>query len=195
MAYFRKGNMEKIKQIIDESVKLKRELINQTENIEKAADIIVESIKKGNKILIFGNGGSAADAQHIAAEIVGRYQKDRKGWPAIALTTDTSIITAISNDYGYDLVFSRQVEALSKKGDVLIGLSTSGNSKNIINALTKGHDIGTMNITFTGRDGGKIKEISDLNLNITSNNTARIQECHMVIYHIICELVEERLTK
>jgi D-sedoheptulose 7-phosphate isomerase len=187
--------MERIKQIIEESTRLKEQLIGETGRIEKAVKLISECIRHGNKVLIFGNGGSAADAQHIAAELVGRYQKERKGWPAIALTTDTSIITAVSNDYSYDTVFERQVEALAKEGDVLIGLSTSGNSKNVLNAFSKGRETGTMNISFTGRDGGHLKKLSDINLNIKSDSTARTQECHMVMYHAICELVEEELTR
>ncbi len=187
--------MEKIKQMIEESVKLKQDLTGQTETIKKSADTIVSCFRKGNKVLIFGNGGSAADAQHIAAEFVGRYKLERKGLPAIALTTDSSGLTAISNDYGYESVFSRQVEALAKKGDVLIGLSTTGNSKNVVNAFATGKEIGTINISFTGRDGGELKKHSSLNLNVPSQNTARIQEGHMLIYHIICELAEESMIK
>ncbi|MEK6916960.1 MAG: D-sedoheptulose 7-phosphate isomerase [Nanoarchaeota archaeon] len=182
-------------QRIEESINLKLELVNQAENIKKASDLIIAGFKKGNKVLVFGNGGSAADAQHIAAELVGRFKLERKGLPAIALTTDTSILTSISNDYSYDSVFERQVEALAKKSDVMIGISTSGNSKNVINAFKKGKEIGTTNISFTGRNGGELKKQSDININILSDSTARIQECHMVAYHIICEIVEESMAK
>ena len=187
--------METIKNIIKESIKCKEEFIEQSGNIKKAAEKIVECLKNGNKVLIFGNGGSAADAQHIAGELVGRFKLERKGWPAIALTTDTSILTAWSNDYDYESVFERQVEALAKKGDVLIGISTSGNSQNVVRALDMGKDNGTVNISLTGKDGGKIKPISDVNINSDSDNTPRVQECHVLAYHIICELVEKEMVK
>lgn len=187
--------MEHIIEIIKESIECKREFISQAANIKRAAERIAESLKSGGKVLIFGNGGSAADSQHIAAELVGRYKLERKGYPAIALTTDTSILTALSNDYGYTSIFGRQVEALAKKGDVLIGISTSGNSENVICAIEKGKEIGTTNISLTGRDGGKIKGISDVNINSSSEDTARIQECHVLAYHIICELVEKEMIK
>lgn len=188
-------SLSTIENMINESIECKKVFLDQAENIEKAAMKIIGCLKSGNKILICGNGGSAADAQHIAGEIVGRFKLERKGWPAIALTTDTSIITAWSNDYDYSSVFERQVEALAKRGDVLLGLSTSGNSENIIKALEKGKEIGTVNISLTGRNGGKIKAISDLNVNVSSENTPRIQECHMTAYHIICEIVELEMVK
>ena len=144
-----------------------------------------------NKIILFGNGGSAADAQHIAAELSGRFLKERKGLAGIALTTDTSVITAIGNDYGFDMIFERQVEALCIKGDVLIGISTSGNSRNVINGLLKGKDLDCILVSLTGRDGGEIKNISNFNLNIDSNVTARIQEMHILLGDILCEYVDE----
>lgn len=150
-----------------------------------------QAIADGNKVLFCGNGGSAADSQHLAAELVGRFVKERRSLAAIALTTDTSILTAVANDYGYDEVFARQVEGLGRSGDVLIGISTSGNSKNIVKAVEMARSIGMHTIAFTGQGGGKLKEICDLTLAVPSNNTARIQEMHILAGHIVCELVEE----
>ncbi len=161
--------------------------------IYTACMIASETIKKGGKILLFGNGGSAADAQHIAAELVGRYKKDREALAAIALTTDTSAITAIGNDYGYEYVFVRQIEALAKKEDMLIGISTSGNSENVLRALHKGKEIGCKTIGLSGKGGGKMDRVCDLNIVIPSNDTARIQEMHIMIGHIISEAVESSL--
>lgn len=189
------NKLEKIKKLMLESIECKKIFLDEYKNIDKAANALVNCFKRGNKVLICGNGGSAADAQHIAAELVGRYNLERSGLPAIALTTDSSILTAWSNDYNFESVFARQVEALAKKGDVLIGISTSGNSKNVINALRKGREIGTINISLTGKDGGKIKPLSDININVHSSSTPRIQECHMLAYHIICEIVEEEIIK
>ncbi len=155
--------------------------------IEAACKLTVDTIKAGNKVLLFGNGGSAADAQHIAAEFSGRYKTERRALPAIALTTDTSALTAISNDYGYDRVFDRQVEAIASKGDLLIGISTSGNSDNVINAFKLGKQLGCNSIGLTGKDGGKFSGNCDLNIVIPSNDTARIQEMHILIGHIICQ--------
>ena len=187
--------MEFVKQSIEESINAKREFIKESSNINDAANKIVEALTRGKKILICGNGGSAADSQHIAAEFVGRYKLERRGLPAIALTTDSSILTAWSNDYEYESVFSRQIEALATKGDVILGISTSGNSKNVLNALSKGKEIGTINISLTGKNGGEIKKISDININSNSTETPRIQECHMTAYHIICEIVEREMVK
>ncbi len=180
---------------IQESINWKKEFINQADNIEKASNAIVNSLKNGGQVLIFGNGGSSADAQHIAGELVCEFLMKRKALSARALTTDTSVMTAWSNDNNYQTVFSRQVEAYAKKGDILIGISTSGNSVNVINALLKGREIGTVNISLTGKDGGKIKEISDFNINSYSRDTPRIQECHEIAYHTICEIVEKEMTK
>lgn len=161
------------------------------DDISQAASECVETLKRGNKILIFGNGGSAADAQHIAAELTGRYKKERRGLPCIALTTDTSALTAIGNDYGYSFIFSRQVEALANKGDLLIGLSTSGNSPNVIEAINKGKEIGCKSIGFSGKEGGALKEASDINIVIPSSNTPRIQEMHTTIGHMICQIIDD----
>jgi D-sedoheptulose 7-phosphate isomerase len=159
--------------------------------IKNAADIITKALKNGNKILLFGNGGSAADAQHIAAELTGRYKKERQGLAAIALTTDTSAITAISNDYGYEAVFARQLQALANKGDVAIGISTSGNSKNVLNALRIAKEKKCITIGFSGNDGGAMNDLCDINLIVPSSNTPRIQEMHIFIGHTICQIVEE----
>lgn len=161
--------------------------------IEDSVTIILNCLRVGGKIFLFGNGGSAGDAQHIAAEFVGRFVKERKGLPAIALTTDTSAITAIANDYGYRDIFSRQLEALVNPHDVIIAISTSGNSENVIKGVEYAKSIGCRVIIFTGHKGGKLAEISDVNLNVPSNTTARIQEMHILIGHIICELVDEYL--
>jgi D-sedoheptulose 7-phosphate isomerase len=158
--------------------------------LQKTAELIASALKQGNKILLCGNGGSAADSQHIAAEFVGRFKKERRGLPAIALTTDTSALTCIANDYGYDVVFSRQVEALGDKGDILIALSTSGNSKNVLYAVEKAKAKGLVTIGFSGRDGGELKKITDHCFIAKSNETAHIQEVHGTALHAICEVVD-----
>jgi len=185
-----------IKRRIEESIEAKKNFLSETQNIEHATTAIIRCLKSGCKVLVFGNGGSAADAQHITGELVGKFRIKRKALPVIALTTDTSIITAWANDFsdGFLDIFSRQVEALAKQGDVLIGISTSGNSENIIRAFKKGREIKTVNISFTGNNGGKIKELTDININSSSKETPRIQECHEVAYHIICELVEKEMS-
>jgi D-sedoheptulose 7-phosphate isomerase len=160
-------------------------------NIEKAANICIDCLKQGNKILIFGNGGSAADAQHIAAEIIGRYKTERKGLPAIALTTDSSVLTAISNDFGYSSIFKRQVEALANPGDILIGISTGGSSINVINALKLAKNIQCKTIGLSGKDGGDFNALCDVNLIAIAEDTPRIQEMHILIGHIICHLIDE----
>lgn len=178
---------------MNESLKAKKDFFSEAENIEKVAEKIVECFENGGKVLVFGNGGSAADAQHIAGELVGRFKMERRGLPCIALTTDTSVLTAWSNDYDYSMVFERQVEALAKKGDILLGISTSGNSENVIKAFKKGAELKTFNISMTGKDGGKLKVMSNLNINSNSRDTPRIQECHVLAYHIICDLIERRM--
>ena len=160
-------------------------------SIEIAAELCIDCLKKGNKISLFGNGGSAADAQHIAAEIVGRYKTERKGLSAIALTTDTSALTAISNDYGYLHVFDRQVEALANEGDVLIGISTGGSSANVVNALKIAKDLGCKSIGFSGKDGGEFNNLCDVNIVVPAEDTPRIQEMHIVIGHTICHLIDQ----
>ena len=169
---------------------LERELAWQ---IADLATMIADSLAAGGKLLIMGNGGSAADSQHLAAEIVGRFKMERRGLPAIALTTDTSILTAIGNDYGFDAVFSRQVEALANPGDVVIGLSTSGNSPNVLKAMTLALERGCHTVGLLGKDGGSIRPVCDLPLVVTLNDTPRIQEGHITIIHILCDLVEKKL--
>jgi len=160
------------------------------DGIKSAGELIVDTLKSGNKILLFGNGGSAADAQHIAAELTGRYKTERDGLPAIALTTDTSALTAIGNDYGFDRIFDRQVKALARTGDLLIGISTSGNSPNVINVLEYGKDSDMKSIGLSGKGGGKMKNLCDVNIIIPSDDTARIQEMHITIGHILCGIVD-----
>ena len=160
--------------------------------IEHAAKICIHSLENGNKILLFGNGGSASDAQHIAAELVGRYKNDRKGLAAIALTTDTSALTAIGNDFGYSQVFDRQIEAIANTGDIVIGISTSGNSTNVLNGLLQAKRLGCKTIGFSGGLGGEMNKICDLNLIVPSDETARIQEMHIIFGHIICQLIDNK---
>lgn len=159
--------------------------------ISRVGEEISNAISAGNKVLLFGNGGSAGDAQHIAAEFTGRFLKERRGLAAIALTTDTSALTAIGNDYGFDEIFRRQIEALAKPGDILVGISTSGNSSNVLKALEYGKSIGCKTFGLSGRDGGKMNKECDVNLIVPSDITARIQEMHILIGHIICEIVDE----
>jgi len=159
-------------------------------DILKATELVVSTLQNGNKVLLCGNGGSAADAQHIAAELTGRYKNERRGLPGIALTTDTSALTAISNDFGYDRVFDRQVEALANEGDLLIGISTSGNSENILSALSTAKEFGCQTLGLSGRNGGKMNELCNINLAVPSNDTPRIQEMHILIGHILCQAVD-----
>jgi len=167
-----------------------QELINTIMNVAKAC---VEVYRHGKKTLLAGNGGSAADAQHIAAELVGRYGFDRPSIPSLALTTDTSNLTAIGNDYGYDKVFSRQLEGMSHEGDLFIGISTSGNSQNIINAFESAKDRGVTTVALVGRDGGKMAAMADYAIIVPSNATPRIQESHILIGHILCDIIEKEL--
>ena len=184
---------EHILSILDESIKVKERAINDNlELIIKTAELMADCIKSGNKILIFGNGGSAADAQHIAAEFVNRFQIERPPLAAIALTTDTSIITSIGNDYNFDEIFSKQVSALGNKGDIAWGVSTSGNSKNVVKAMEIAKQKELVTIGMSGK-GGKIAEISDFTFKVDSETTARIQETHITIGHILCELVDKIL--
>ena len=169
--------------------------MEQMDVIQLMAERCKEALKSGNKVLFCGNGGSAADAQHLAAELIGRFQKERRSLASVALTTDTSILTAVANDYGYDEVFARQVEGLGRSGDVLIGISTSGNSANVVKAALKARDTGMHTIAFTGEGGGKLKDICDITFAVPSKVTARIQEMHIMVGHIICELVEEEYDK
>ena len=183
-----------IKYEFNEHIKVSHNTVNSiATQIEAAAKICVKSLQNSGKILIIGNGGSAADAQHIAAELVGRYKIERVGLPAIALTTDTSAMTAIANDYGFLHIFDRQVKALAQKGDVVIGISTGGTSANIVNALISANDIGCKTIGFSGKDGGEFNKICDVNLLVNSHDTPRIQEMHILIGHTICHLIEQEL--
>ena len=180
-----------IKEEFSEHLKVSKKTMESIgKPIEIAAKICIDSLKNGNKILIIGNGGSAADAQHIAAELVGRYKTERKGLSAIALTTDTSAITSIANDYGYLHVFDRQVEALANDGDVVIGISTGGDSANVISALRLANDLGCKTIGFSGRDGGEFNALCDVNLIAIAEDTPRIQEMHILIGHTLCHLIE-----
>ena len=173
-----------------EHLKVAQKISTLTDQVEAAAQLCIDSLKNGGKILIFGNGGSAADAQHIAAEMVGRYKVERKGLPAIALTTDTSALTSIGNDYGYNHVFDRQVEALANEADMAIGISTGGSSGNVINGLQTAKDLGCKTIGFSGRDGGEMNTLCDVNLVVPADDTPRIQEVHIVIGHTICHLID-----
>lgn len=161
--------------------------------IASLADAIAASILQGGKLLICGNGGSAADALHIAGEILGRFQKERRGYAAVALNADVATLTAIANDYGYEQVFSRQVEGLMTKQDILLGISTSGNSANIIHAFAKAKEIGGKTALLSGKDGGSLKSQADFAIIAPSQITAHVQECHLCIYHILCELIENAL--
>ncbi|OCX53935.1 phosphoheptose isomerase [Mucilaginibacter sp. PPCGB 2223] len=161
------------------------------EAIANACAMVVSTVKAGNRVYLFGNGGSAADAQHIAAEFTGRYLKERDGLPAIALTTDTSAITAIANDYSFDRIFERQVQALAREGDLLIGISTSGNSTNVLNALQYGRAKGCKTLGLSGRNGGKMSELCDINIVVPSDITANIQEMHILIGHILCKAIDD----
>jgi len=167
---------------------------SQMENeIAEVAAICVAQLKKGNKIIICGNGGSAADSQHLAAEMMGRFLKDREPLPAIALTVDTSALTAIGNDYGYDQVFSRQLRGIGQSGDVLIGISTSGNSKNVYNAMEAAASLGIITVGMTGSAGGIMQDVADLKLQVPSKLTNHIQECHITIGHLLCKIIEEEI--
>ena len=184
-----------IKHEFSEHIKASIETIKSiSKPIEIASNLCIDCLNQGNKILIFGNGGSAADAQHIAAELVGRYKTERKGLSAIALTTDTSAITAIANDYGYLHVFDRQVEALANKGDVLIGISTGGGSANVISALKLANDLGCKTIGLSGKGGGEFNSLCDVSIIVPSEDTPRIQEMHIVIGHTICHLIDQEFS-
>jgi D-sedoheptulose 7-phosphate isomerase len=185
---------EKIKGIISESVEVKNKLLTDTGLLKTVADItnlILAAFKKGNRIYFCGNGGSAADAQHLAAEFSGRFYKDRDALPAEALHCNTSYLTAVANDYSYDLVYARLIKGIAHQGDILVGLSTSGNSGNILKAFETAREKGVVTIGFTGKTGGKMKSLSDYLINVPSTDTPRIQEAHMLVGHIICQLVEE----
>lgn len=185
-----------IEQIIQKSINVKHSILNDKRlhnNISQSVELICKAFESGNKVMFCGNGGSAADAQHLAAELSGRFYKDRKALPSDALHCNTSYLTAVANDYSYDVVYSRLVDGIMNTGDVLIGISTSGNSKNIINAFEVAKKKKIITIAFTGENVGKMGILSDCLINIPSTDTPRIQESHILIGHIICELVEEKL--
>ncbi len=186
---------KKIEDIIRASIDVKQQLVSDESmliNLTKCVELIVTAFKNGNKVLFCGNGGSAADAQHLAAEFSGRFYTDRDALPAEALHVNTSYLTAVANDYSYDVVYSRLIQGIGKKGDVLVGLSTSGNSINIVKAFETAKQKGMSTIGFTGSTGGKMKSLSDYLLNVPSTDTPRIQESHILLGHIICQLVEEQ---
>lgn len=188
-----KNHLSKTKKLIENHIQVASETVALVLQIEMAAKVISDSVCADGKLLVCGNGGSAADAQHIAAELVGRFLKERRPLPAIALHVNTSSLTAIGNDYHYDQVFVREVLAHGRNGDVLLALSTSGNSKNVVNAVRAAREKGMKVISLTGASGGQLKEVSDITLCVPSNSTPRIQEMHILLGHIICELVEDSI--
>jgi len=185
-----------IQSIIENSIQVKQALLKDEQlmlEIEKTVNAITFAFKNGNAVYFAGNGGSAADAQHLAAEFSGRFYKDRKALPSDALHCNSSYLTAVANDYSYDVIYARLLEGLAKPGDVLVGISTSGNSGNIVKAFEMAKSIGVVTVGFTGATGGQMKPLSDFLINIPSTNTPRIQESHILVGHIICELVEENI--
>lgn len=187
--------MPSLRDHLVESIDVKQRLLSDGDalaTIERAADVIVRSLQDGGKILFAGNGGSAADAQHLAGELVSRFYYDRPALAGLALTTDTSVLTAIGNDYGYEHTFARQVRGLGRRGDVLVGLTTSGNSKNILAAMTEARAMGMTTIGLTGQRGGRLVDLADVCIRVPSDSTPRIQEAHIVIGHVLCALAEER---
>ena len=190
------GLEQRIIESVESSIATKQKLIEDREiirSIAQVADALLDAYRKGNKMLLFGNGGSAADAQHIAAEFVGRFAFDRPALPALALSVNSSCVTAIGNDYGYDLVFSRQIEALARPGDVAIGISTSGNSPNVLRGIEVAKKMGLVTVGLTSQSGGALRTAVDYCLCAPSNQTPRIQECHILMGHIVSEIVEEAL--
>lgn len=183
--------LKKIKDILKQGAELKMALIAQAPLINKIANEIIASLKNGGKLIALGNGGSAADSQHMVAELVGRFNKEKRPLPAISLTANTSILTAIGNDYGYEYLFSKQVEAHAKRGDIIFAISTSGNAKNVIEAALTAKRMKIKTIGLSGKDGGRLSKLADIALVVPSEETARIQEAHIAIIHIICALAEE----
>ena len=186
----------RVTELIEASIVTKQSLLRSTDvvlTVAKVSEVLVNALKQGNKALLFGNGGSAADAQHIAAELVGRFAFDRPALPALALSVNSSCVTAIGNDYGFDRVFSRQLEALARPGDVAIGISTSGNSSNVLNGMSTARKMSLHTIALTGGTGGNLRGSVDHCICVPSNETPRIQECHILIGHIIAELVEREI--
>ncbi|MDI6641250.1 MAG: D-sedoheptulose 7-phosphate isomerase [Elusimicrobiota bacterium] len=192
------AKLDQCSKLIRESIKVKERILQNKEiltKIDKIAHIIIQRYKKGSKVVVFGNGGSAADAQHLSTELVCRFEKERESINAVALTTNTSLLTAIGNDYGFEKVFSRQVESIVNRGDVVIGISTSGNSPNVLLGIKQAKKQKAITVGLTGKAGGKLKNIVDYCVCVPSENTARIQESHVLITHIICQLIEEELFK
>jgi len=190
--------MNEIKNIISESITLKQSLLQNNvlvDTIQQVTNRVIECFSKGNRVWFCGNGGSAADAQHLAAEFSGRFYKDRKALPSEALHCNTSYLTAVANDYGYELIYERLIEGVGQKGDLLFGISTSGNSMNIINAFKKAKEIGITTVGMTGMNESKMTSLSNFIINVPSNITPRIQEMHILVGHIICELTEKELFK
>ena len=183
------------KEILNDHISIFKKLSNFEIQVYSIADLIYESFKKSGKLLLCGNGGSAADAQHIAAEFIGRFEIERGPLPAMALTTDTSVLTCLSNDYDYNQIFSRQIETLGDKNDCLIAISTSGNSKNVINAINKANECGLITIGILGNEGGQLKKLCKYNLIVNSKNTARIQETHIFLLHAICGIIDRKKIK
>lgn len=184
---------ERIREIVDRHRRVADAVVLLAPAIAKGVKLLADAFTSGRKVLVMGNGGSAADAQHLAAELVGRFLRERRGLPAIALTTDSSILTAVGNDYGFDTIFSRQIEALAAPGDVVIGISTSGNSANVLRGINRAREMGCRTVGLSGRDGGALSVAVDLALTIPHAETARVQEGHILTIHIICDLLEERL--
>lgn len=189
----RKDRKGRIIEILEESANTKLKTKEIAGEINKISEMIIECYRRNGKVVLFGNGGSASDAQHIACEFISRFKLERKSLPSLAFTTNTSILTATGNDYDFSRVFERQVEGLVTKEDVVIGITTSGNSANVIKGIMKAKEIGAKTVAFTGRGGGKIDGISDITLKVPSDDTPRIQEVHITVGHIICELVEKEL--
>jgi D-sedoheptulose 7-phosphate isomerase len=185
---------EIIRGAIRESIEVKSDLLNQhVSTIADLSRLLIDAFRAGKKLVLFGNGGSAADAQHVAAELVNRFQMDRNPLPAIALTTDTSILTSVGNDLAFDELFSRQVRALVQRGDVAVGISTSGNSSNVINGIIAAKEKGAVTVGFTGRSGGRLKDLVDTCCHVSSESTARIQEAQITIWHALCEVIEREM--
>lgn len=183
--------IQRVRDIFEESVRVKQETLKlNADKIVQTARAMIDVLHGGGKVFFCGNGGSAADSQHIAAEFIGRFQKERRSLAAIALTTDTSILTALGNDYSFDVVFARQIEGLGKSGDLLFAISTSGNSRNVIEAVKKAKKTGIKTVSLTGGNGGELAKLTDISLIVPSKTTARIQESHLCIEHAICDLVE-----
>jgi len=183
----------KIVEHLWESSRTLRELANEATAIEKAARAIVASLRRGGKLLAFGNGGSAADAQHLTAELSGRFEKDRRGLPAVALTTNASAVTAIANDYSYDQIFSRQLQGLARRGDVVVAISTSGDSRNVLEGVKEAQKAGAVVIAWTGKGGGKLKRTADICVDVPAQRTSHIQEGHLALLHTLCAIVEDEL--